>query len=81
MSTKVYKDALTKLCNERFGKVLANFSEPNTLKGRGKLGRLHAKRLTSVGGLTQANKTNNSTKSTTGDSTPVNSTYSAAPIS
>ena len=54
LSTKVYKDAMTKVCNARFGKILANFSEKNALKGKGKL-YLRVKLLATVSGFPQAN--------------------------
>ena len=70
---KVYRDIVTEVCNTRFSEVLANFSERNALKGRGKLD-IHAKLLATVGGLSQANKkpaemvVNDSIKQTDGNS-------------
>ena len=63
-----------------FGRVFANFSEPNTLMGRGKLG-LCEKLLKLVGGLSQADKINNSIKPMTRDLTPINSAPAAVLIS
>ena len=38
LSDKVYNLIMTKVCNARFGEVLANYSETNHLKNKGKLG-------------------------------------------
>ena len=60
---KVYILVLTKVCNARFGEVLANYSETNHLKNKGKLGiRAYLNGL--VNGVTQKEETNNSSDST-----------------
>ena len=71
---KVYKNVVSKVCSVRFVKILANFSEWNALKCKGKL-CLHAKLLSVVTVLSQANKkparaivlVNDSIESTAGD--------------
>ena len=50
LSEKVYNLIMTKACNARFGEVLANYSEKNHLKNKGKLG-LQAKLSEMVNGV------------------------------
>ena len=37
LSTEVYRDVMEKVCNARFNEVFDNYSEINSLKGKGKL--------------------------------------------
>ena len=37
MSTEVYNDVMTKVCNARFNEVVDNYIEQHALKGKGKL--------------------------------------------
>ena len=50
LSEKVYNLIMTKVCNARFGEILANYGKKNHLKNKGKLG-LQAKLSEMVNGV------------------------------
>ena len=68
---------MTKVCNARFGEVLANYIEKNYLKNKGKLG-LRAKLSAMVNGVSLEKEKNNCSIVTNGSAS--NSTAAPVPV-